>query len=196
MPHQRRPRDAYYTPLWCVLRLLEHVELPAGRWLEPAAGNGAILRAVNRLDVLWSAVEIDRDEAQRLKSVSPTPDVTAGDYLTWTPPHRFEVVITNPPFSLADAFLEKALAEADFVVLLLRLCFLGATTRAPQLRKKMPDVYVLPNRPSFLGSGVRDNQEYTWCVWGPGRGGRIEVLPVTPPAERRGCQTSAGADRK
>jgi hypothetical protein len=37
----RRADDYYATPAWCVRALLASVQLPGGRWLEPAAGDGA-----------------------------------------------------------------------------------------------------------------------------------------------------------
>ena len=43
----RRDRDYYPTPSWCVRALLETVDLPTGTWLEPTAGDGAIIRAVD-----------------------------------------------------------------------------------------------------------------------------------------------------
>ena len=182
-PRARRPGDAYYTPAWCVRRLVERVALPGGDWLDPCAGNGALVRAFARPDVRWSAVELDPAAAAQIP-----PDVTVdvGDYLSWRPTRPVDVVVTNPPFSLAEAFLRKALDEAPCVAFLLRLHFLAATCRADLLRARTPDVYVLPNRPAFLGNGERDNMEYGWCVWGtPGSGGRFEVLAVTPPSERR-----------
>lgn len=55
----RRLDDFYATPAWCVRRLLEGVNPPGGLWLEPCAGDGAIIRAVEemRADVKWHAVE-------------------------------------------------------------------------------------------------------------------------------------------
>src|SRR6185312_5530279 len=52
--------DGDGTPAWCVHRLLEHCDLPAGRWLEPCAGEGAVIRAVSevRRDVTWSAIDL------------------------------------------------------------------------------------------------------------------------------------------
>lgn len=46
---KRSPADFYATPAWCVRRLLERVDLPPGRWLEPAAGDGAIMLAAEEM---------------------------------------------------------------------------------------------------------------------------------------------------
>jgi hypothetical protein len=38
------------------------------------------------------------------------------------------------------------------------------------------DVYVLSKRPSFSGNGKTDATAYAWFLFGPGRGGRWQVL--------------------
>ncbi len=59
---QRSPADDHPTPEWCVRRLVEAVDLPGSRWLEPAAGDGAIVRAVGRVDVAWDLWEVREEE--------------------------------------------------------------------------------------------------------------------------------------
>lgn len=74
------------------------------------------------------------------------------------------------------------------VVALERLNFLEGEARNAWLREQAPDVYVLPNRPSFTGDGT-DSIAYAWFVWPAGQhdrtSGRLEILPSTPAAERR-----------
>jgi len=177
--------DYYPTPLWCTHRLIEAVDLPGGRWLEPAVGDGAIVRAVNELrsDVQWTTIDIRRE---------CEPDLVA-DFTWMGCPEiegSFDVIITNPPFSSALDFVRTALDRAPIVVMLLRLNWLGGGTRARRpafLREHMPDVYVLPNRPSFDGEGT-DATEYAWMVWDARRESRwgvVRVLEETPRLERR-----------
>ncbi len=186
---ERNADDFYETPAWCVHRLLEAVPLPGGNWLEPAAGHGAIIRAVNRSDVNWTAVDIRHEAGEHLlKYVRPIEVKTGIDFLAggWTPDRR--VVITNPPYSVALAFIRHALSLAPYVVMLLRLNFLGSAKRATVFAGDMPDVYVLPNRPSFSPDGKTDSVEYAWFVWTPQRyrsRGMIQVLAQTPRAERK-----------
>jgi len=68
--------------------------------------------------------------------------------------------------------------------MLLRLNYLGTTERNDFFRHMMPDISVLPERPSFDGKGT-DSIEYAWFVWGPEgtrkrRQGHIQVLDSTP----------------
>lgn len=175
--------DVYPTPSWCVRRLLEAVELPGGDWLEPAVGEGAIVRAVNEVrdDVRWSGVEI-RD----VPAIGDPDGLYCGDFLKFDPYRRWSVCITNPPYSLAREFIEHAWPMADHVAMLLRLNFLGGEKRATAMRKHPPDVYVLPNRPSFTGHGT-DATEYCWMVWRTRerrQHGIVRVLASTPRTER------------
>ena len=173
---KRNESDFYATPAWCVQNLLKAVNLPGGQWLEPAAGDGAIIRAVNRPDVKWDAWEIRSEEKTFL---APLADVHIGDFTQALLPtsYRYAVAITNPPFSLAQEFIEKAMYCADHVVMLLRLNYLASKKRYDFMSKNTPDVYVLPTRPSFTNGGT-DSIEYAWFVWKSGQRneGIIKIL--------------------
>ena len=86
------------------------------------------------------------------------------------------MIITNPPFYLAEQFVRKSLSCATHVAMLLRLAFLE-TRKREALHEEFPsDVYVLSRRPSFMSNGATDSCAYAWFVWGPGRGNRWEIL--------------------
>jgi hypothetical protein len=186
---KRNESDYYPTPAWCVHRFLEKSTLPGGKWLEPCAGHGDIISAVSdtRDDVIWTANELRTDTEELLKPMVDT--VHIGDYLNWQPTEHYRVVITNPPFSLAMEVIQKSLLVADWVVMLLRLNYLGTTERNPFFQEMMPDILVLPERPSFDGKGT-DSIEYAWFVWMPEglrirRMGYTQVLDSTPLAVRK-----------
>jgi len=186
----RSPADYYPTPHWCVRRLLEEVDLPAGQWLEPCAGVGDIIRGVGQVrdDVQWLANEYRPECRDALVDLLSSSRVSSGDTLRWAPPQRPTVSITNPPFRLAMDMVGWSLENADITVMLLRLNFIGTAKRAHFMREHPPDVYVLPNRPSFTGRGT-DSVEYAWFVWNSRDDatphGRVRVLAPTPAEERR-----------
>jgi hypothetical protein len=95
----------------------------------------------------------------------------------------FDVVITNPPYNRSLDFVETSMHWAPIVVMLLRLDWLTSQKRNAFIQEHLPDVYVLPNRPSFTNQGT-DSTGYAWFVWGQD-GGRIEVLDLTPKEERK-----------
>lgn len=192
----RHADDFYETPSWCVRRLLEAVDLPVGYWLEPSVGHGAIVRAVNShfdasgFKVDWTAADIRPVVRDEVSDVIDSTQLYAGLDFTKTSmldTGEYDVIITNPPYCHAMEFIARSLTIADYVVMLLRLNFLGSATRAGFFRKTMPDVYVLPNRPSFSADGRTDATEYCWAIWPPERdrvGGRVVVLADTPATER------------
>ena len=217
---KRRPSDYYPTPSWCVFRLLEElfpapeglpgqVGLPyAGQWVEPCAGNGAIIRACQDwmdrcphqwFDVGWTANELpgpDYREQHRALRAAGATETQLRDCLTWVPVAqrgRFDVCLTNPPYSQAEAFVRWGLANASTTIMLLRLGFLATAQRCELMRTYTPDVYVLPNRPSFTRGtpgtvGRTDSADYAWFVWrqpGMRRAGSIKVLRNTSIEERR-----------
>ena len=187
--------ESYLTPSWCIDSLLAEIELPGGRWLEPCAGDGAIIRAVSakRPDVTWAACEIREGCGKPLRAISSVEQLVIGDFFEPESQRalmdlgQFDVILTNPPFSLAGDFINACLPLAKLTVLLLRLNFLEGAERAPFWRVHAPDVCVLSNRPSFTGKGT-DATAYAWFVFRGGverTHGHLRVLAPVPAAERR-----------
>jgi hypothetical protein len=180
---ERREHDYYPTPAWCVRRIVEALGLPRGTWLEPSAGDGAIVREVRAHAARVVAMEIRaecRDDLVR----SGADVLHLGDALV-QPWERADVVIGNPPYALADDFVRRALECAPHVVFLLRLNWLAARGRVGWLRDHTPDVWIMPERPSFDGSGGTDATSYAWLHWHPNAIGRVRFLDTTPATERR-----------
>lgn len=164
----RQPFDAYTTPPWVVRRLLEAVAPPnQGWWLEPAAGDGAIIKAVQDAGKFgrlpqgrWIAIE-PRQECHaslRALNVPESPvlvDARGVGYLKWEPETPPSMIITNPPYRIMFDFMQKALKDIDpqgLVALLLPLSAAASEERREWFAKHSPQVWVLPNRPSFVTS--------------------------------------------
>jgi hypothetical protein len=117
-----------------------------------------------------------------LETAAPGAAITTGDFVEAAKNgaferKRFSVAITNPPFRLAQDFIDACLTCSDTVVMLLRLNYLASKSRWAFMSQHTPDVYVLPSRPSFTGGGT-DSIEYAWFVWGQERRtqGTVKVL--------------------
>lgn len=107
-----------------------------------------------------------------------------GDFLTPCAFLRpdYDVVITNPPFSLALPIIKKALEvtiEGGLVIMLLRLNFFGSKARQAFFHETMPVLtYVHTKRPKFLNTGGTDSIEYMHAVWRKGTTPKFTALRV------------------
>lgn len=185
---EREAHDFYATPAFCTRRLLDEIgaSMIGGRWLEPGVGSGAIVQAADAwraerglTQVNWTGIDV-----RRVGYAREVYDYTGEPYTVARGIERFSVAIGNPPFKQALRFVENALVDAHDVVMLLRVNFLEGAARASFLREQSPDVFVLPNRPSFTGKGT-DATGYAWFRFGAFAEGRVRVLETTPVAERR-----------
>lgn len=189
----REPEDFYTTPSWCVRRLLEAWSPPAGDlWLEPSAGNGAIIRSVKAIrdDMHWLAVE-KRDEEREALTIDRCAFYLE-NFLTFPFPastfRMVSVVIGNPPYAHAEEFIHRArsLCPRAEIVFLLRMAFVSSRERSAFMQAEPPDLDVLPDRPSFTGEGG-DSADYAWLHWPPvpRAAGAVRVLKLTSLEERQ-----------
>jgi hypothetical protein len=173
----RKPVESeefYPTDRRVVYSLLEsdQVSLPGGRWIEPCAGMGKLVEAVNecRQDISWHLCEINYGFDPYLRRILREGDKlhNFGDFV-----HRqwneevADVAILNPPFSLTMQFVVACMERARWVVCLQRQGWFGSQERAPWFREHCPDVYQLPRRPSFRPDGKTDSCEYSWFIFPP-----------------------------
>ncbi|EKO3727501.1 DNA methyltransferase [Vibrio metschnikovii] len=156
MAKQRIERDFYPTPPWCVKALLDCIEFREGDVIsEPCRGDGRITNELPKNHLIKYA-----EIAEGIDYLNPKRDMSA------------DVIITNPPFSLALEFIATAmtrdLAVDGTMVFLLRLSMLGSKSRADFWRRfPFSNLMVLTPRPSFAHGGS-DNSEYAWVCWDQG----------------------------
>lgn len=165
----RNPADFYATPLSCIENFLQHYILPDDAdILEPAAGNGNIIQALRNKGYKnnITAIEMRYEEKESLLDVAD--NVLIEDFLQTTHTGKYDVIIGNPPYSLAQEFIEKSLnmlTENGKLIFLLRTNFLESQKRAEWWQARIPQgLYVLSKRPSFTGKGT-DATSYSWFVW-------------------------------
>lgn len=193
--HTRHPDDFYATEAWVTRSILPHLDL-TGSILEPSAGDGAIVRVLLEAGVpaeRLRAVEIDASRAAQVPCLTQCEDflkLRVIHHDGWQP----DLIIGNPPFSLAMEFVEHALSlakkddgERGTVCFLLRLAFVESAKRAAFHRAYPADLFVLPTRPSFTPDGKTDSAAYAWFRWSQTSAGRWSILPDAPAkAGRRG----------
>jgi hypothetical protein len=146
---KRIPQDLYETPEWLIRAMLPHLEAQLkGQILEPAEGNGAIVRT---LEEPFPAARIVQGDIQ-----------TGQNFLSG----QFDLIITNSPYSLALEFIQRALqlrAKGGAVAMLFQLNFLGSQQGASFWRSHTPSG-LTSRRPDFTGDGG-DSIEYAWFTW-------------------------------
>lgn len=166
----RQAYDFYATPRESVYSFLDNFEgiSLSDRILEPSAGNGNIIQALrdrgftNQID----AVEIRPEEWKHLEGIAD--NVILGDFFDYDPGLGYDVIIGNPPYRLAQEFVDKALellAPGGLLVFLLRTAFLESEKRFSWWQEHpLSGLYTLHKRPCFTGKGT-DATSYSWFVW-------------------------------
>lgn len=144
---ERREYDTYETPVWAVEALLEVIPIDMKKkYMEPCRASGRIYNFLP-IGSAWGEIR------------------QGVDYLT-TEYNHTDIIISNPPYSLAQEFVEKALRDADVVIMLLRLGFLESMKRWEWWQDNPPtSLLVLSQRPSFTEDGKTDGSGYAWYVW-------------------------------
>lgn len=92
-----------------------------------------------------------------------------GDYLKMKLSYQPHIIITNPPFNLAQEIITKALydvKDGGYVIMLLRLNFFCSKARKQFWDKQLPALaYIHHRRMSFTEDGKTDSIEYMHAVW-------------------------------
>ena len=167
---KRKDADYYATPRNAINSLLKNYKIadPGDLILEPSAGNGAIIEAIRANGYMnhIHAIEIREEEQEAL--LRHADSIAIQDYMNTDSKEKFNVIIGNPPFSLAQEFIEKSLEilhPEGKLIFLLRTNFLESKKRFEWWQDKLPTrLYVLSSRPSFTGKGT-DATSYSWFIW-------------------------------
>jgi len=146
---EAKDKDFYPTPKSAFEPLMVHLSAEMQIW-EPACGDRRLINWLRERGYTADGADIRDDPSY--------------DFLRDT--KSYECIVTNPPFSLAQEFVEHAINNAGEVWMLLPLGFLGAQKRRDWWRKNEPGaLYILSERPSFTGDGATDAAEYAWFSW-------------------------------
>jgi hypothetical protein len=179
MQQRSEPHDSlddFPTPPWATRALCEFLRdegllCPGMTCREPAANRGHMVAPLFE----W----FDQIEA------SDVHDYGAGypvqDYLFGPKPRAVDWTITNPPFRLAEQFIERAIETSKFgVAVIVRAAFLEGVGRFGRLFSAHQPAHVLQftervvmhkGRLSANGSTAT---AYCWIIWLPTAVGRME----------------------
>lgn len=185
---ERAENDLYRTELSLIRAALEAYYLPyAQTILDPGAGDGRWGAAAREFGQPFDLVGVELAAVCQPSAFTDWYPET--DYLRWTWPweRSFDLVIGNPPYRLAEAFIRKSwdlLTPGGRMVFLLPLQYMASTSRFHGLWTEIPPVTVAvcSRRPSFYG-GRTNGTDYGLFVWDKDRWG----MPAGKP---RGWQTT------
>jgi predicted RNA methylase len=162
------PYDFYPTPVKTIQTFFNNYPLfYKARILEPCAGNGNFCYEIKkRYPSYIVANEIREEEYPNL--IDCADEVYHEDFLSLEIEDKFDYIITNPPFSLAQEIIERCFeiaTENTTIIMLLRLSFLESKKRYEFWQKHpLQGLYILSERPSFTGKGT-DACAYAFFIW-------------------------------
>jgi len=145
---------------------------PGMSLLEPCAGEGRIIRWCQYFahDLQVTACEINDKYFKHLWRTVPMHDIHIGDFLgpdSINPPYmRWDLVVTNPPFALAEEIARKCLRllkPTGRLVMLQRQAFFCGQDRNVRFWSEIDydKIYWLTGRPHFMKGG-NDSADYGW----------------------------------
>lgn len=169
----RFANDYYKTPVPSIIKFLQNATLyipdllTKGLILDPAAGGEDLSKMSYPEALITLGVPVDMITTVDIRSNSKARIIA--DYLQLECQDTFDLIITNPPFLQALEFIQKALFDIKpygYVVMLLRLNFLGSIKRLPFWQEHPPTwIFVHSKRISFTPDGKTDSIEYMHAVW-------------------------------
>lgn len=174
--YDRHKSDYYITPInkikqfLCQFTINNVIDNDEIIWFDPCAGGDknnkmSYPEAIKSIYPYSKIITMDirQDSLAQYKNMC---------YISEKLSFKPNIIITNPPFNIAKEIIEKALNDVTmggYVVMLLRLNFLGSKGRENLFKNYMPkEIYVHSRRMSFTSDGKTDSIEYAHFVWQKG----------------------------
>ena len=159
--------DFYPTPPWCYENLnIDWSKFSSAH--EPCRGDGRIqffLEEEQGIPCSYSEIMEDKDFFEHTEST--------------------DLILSNPPFSIAKEFIDHSLKLSNTCIMLMRINYLGSIGRHVWWKENTPTaLHVLSKRPSFTGKGT-DATDYAWYVWDKTERLSRGVFFVTPPTKEQ-----------
>ena len=135
------------------------------KYLDPCCGGDAQNEA-SYLSVLKEYYEPDNIIGIDIRKDSKADIYT--DYLNFQTTHKYDIIISNPPFYLAEDFIAKSLkhiTKEGYVIMLLRLNFFGSKKRKKLFENNMPKYCFVHHKRISFNKISTDSIEYAHFVW-------------------------------
>jgi hypothetical protein len=183
--------DYFPTPPWATRALVEWLDgnvfsdLGAATCWEPAAGGRHMSLVL--AESFGRVVATDVHDYGGLDGLGSFVGV-GPDVIERPTPHRLvDWIITNPPFVLAEAFLERAQRDAHNVALLLRSAWIDGIGRYEATFSRCPPTSMLqfaervPMVKGRWDPAASTATPYAWFIWSGSRTEKTTRLHWVPP---------------
>jgi len=178
--YDRHKSDYYITPQKDIEEFIYHLQytvldkdsasMKKLDWLDPCCGGddkneASYLSVIKKLFNPDNICGIDIREDSKADIIMNYLDCNKENM------SNHDIIISNPPFYLAEDFIKKSLEfvnDGGYVIMLLRLNFFGSKKRKQIFENNMPEYcFVHHKRISFM-NGATDSIEYAHFVWKKG----------------------------
>ena len=168
---RKRVRNDYYATPYETTESLLNIEKFKGSFLEPCVGGGHIVDIIKKYYPHSNITCLDLVDRKY-------PNTIVHDFLTYKFDKKFDNIITNPPFSLAQKFFEKSINIINNdgkIAMFLKIQFLESERRKILFKKYPPKyVYVFSKRVNPWRNGSPTDEKgkpwsgtmcFAWFVW-------------------------------
>lgn len=174
--YNRHKTDYYITPQKDIKLFLdnflevEDLDLSKLKILDPCSGgdsfnNASYVEVLSKFNPLVLD-SIDIREDSKAETIANFLEVKKEDL------NNYDIIISNPPFYLAEEFIKKALSIVEsgaFVIMLLRLNFFGSKKRKLFFEENFPIyTFIHHKRIRFIEGKSTDSIEYAHFVFKKG----------------------------
>lgn len=167
----RIDNDFYATNPKAVRMLMSKYKFNDGTFLEPCVGNGNIAEVIKEEYPNSKLVAIDIVNRGYKNTI-------INNFITYDFKEKFDNIITNPPYSLAQEFIEKGLKILNNdgkMAMFLKIQFLEGVKRIDMFKKYPPKyIYVFSKRMATWNNGEQFDQNgkrwattmcHAWFIW-------------------------------
>lgn len=171
---KRAENDFYATNPVALFRLFDEYKFNNGLFLEPCVGMGHLTQCIEEAYPDCGVTCLDLVDRGY-------PNTNVQDFIAWDTDLKFSNIITNPPYSLAQEFVEKGMSllhDNGKMAMFLKLHFLESVKRKELFNKYPPKyIYVFRNRMSTWRDGNECDEKgkkwttticHAWFVWEKG----------------------------
>lgn len=189
---ERKPHDLYPTPFDAtesIMPVIKQIFPEGSKVWECACGDLDITRVLE-----WHGYEVTSTDIRDTGIIPQFEGFGGFDFLNDDPTEKCgwlpdpDLVFTNPPFNLAEAFVRKALTYTPNVALLLKIDYWSADSRFDLFDDHRPAMVIpLTFRPAFLKAerGNSPLMNVMWCIWTDRVTTGGSEYPAFSPARRR-----------